>query len=118
MKILANENFPKVSIQWLRERHVDIISVGEHYSGSKDEEVMNLAIQENRTILTFDRDYGELIFKKGYKPLAGVVYFRWNSFTPEAPGQFIHELLTNADVQLTGNFSVIDENFIIRQRKI
>ncbi len=34
---------------------------------------MTIAINEERTILTFDRDYGELTFKHNYKPEKGVI---------------------------------------------
>ncbi len=36
---------------------------------------MKIAIKEGRTIITYDSDYGELIFKHGYKPYAGVILF-------------------------------------------
>ena len=33
--------------------------------GVTDDEVMKYAISEDRIIITFDRDYGELVFKYG-----------------------------------------------------
>ena len=63
MKLLANENFPLDSIRLLFQQGFDIKSIGIDYSGITDREVMQIAIKEQRTILTFDRDYGELIFK-------------------------------------------------------
>jgi predicted nuclease of predicted toxin-antitoxin system len=36
--------------------------------GISDEEVIELSIRQNRIIITFDSDYGELVFKHGYKP--------------------------------------------------
>ena len=64
MKFLANENIPLTSVQFLREEGYDIIVVGIEFASSLDSEVMQLAIEENRTIITSDSDYGELIFKK------------------------------------------------------
>lgn len=48
--------------------------IGTDFSGILDSEVMQIAMDQKRTILTFDRDYGELIFKKGFKPEMGVIY--------------------------------------------
>jgi predicted nuclease of predicted toxin-antitoxin system len=74
MKLLANENFPLLSVKILENSGFDIKSIGQDYSGIFDSEVMEIAIKERRTILTFEHDYGELIFKKGYRPLNGVIY--------------------------------------------
>ena len=63
MKFLANENFPFPSIKFLREKGFEVISISEELSGVSDEEVLQKASLENLIILTFDRDYGELIFK-------------------------------------------------------
>lgn len=43
--------------------------------------------------------------------------FRWNSFTPKEPGEYLLELTENAKIQLEGYLTVIDRNKI-RQRKI
>lgn len=71
MKLLANENFPIKSILYLRSKGFDIVSIGFDNPGISDEVVMNIAIDQDRMILTFDRDYGELIFKHNYKPQQG-----------------------------------------------
>lgn len=65
MKFLANENFPYPSVIELRQAGYDVKSILDISPSISDEEIMQIAINENRTILTFDRDYGELIFKMG-----------------------------------------------------
>ncbi len=55
---------------------------------------MNLAIKESRMILTFDKDYGELIFKQGYKPESAVIFLRLESYEREEPGKIIDQLLS------------------------
>ena len=77
---------------------------------------MEIAISEQRTILTFDRDYGELIFRYNYKPEKGVVYLRLDKYEPEEPGIIIESILTNMKIDLTRALTVIDKNGI-RQRK-
>jgi predicted nuclease of predicted toxin-antitoxin system len=116
MKLLANENFPMASKKLLAENGFDIIHIGQTNGGISDEVVMKMAIAEGRAILTFDRDYGELIFKYGYKPPKGVVYFRWDSYQPESPAQFFMALLEKNEIVVEGMFTVVD-NDSIRQRK-
>ncbi|MBC8004951.1 MAG: DUF5615 family PIN-like protein [Verrucomicrobia bacterium] len=116
MKLLANENFPISSIKILKDAGYDIVAVGKEFAGILDSEVIDYAIKEHRTIITFDRDYGELIFKKGYKPLAGVIYLRWNSFQPNEPGDYLIELFKSNKIQYEGMLTVISLDNI-RQRK-
>lgn len=88
MKLLANENFPYASKEMLLKMGFDIIHIGQEYPSIKDEEVMELAILEERLILTFDQDYGTLIFKDGYRPPQGVIFFRWDDFHLMNPPNF------------------------------
>lgn len=69
----------------------------------------------NLIILTFDRDYGELIFRysKGNHP--AVVFFREKGIVPEFAGSSLVALLANPDIKLSGAFTVIEINNI-RQR--
>jgi len=62
MRFLANENFPFPSIRILRDNGHDVKSIGEEMFGITDIEVLDVAKNENRIILTLDKDYGELIF--------------------------------------------------------
>ena len=93
MKLLANENFPLKSILYLKNKGFDISSIGTDNPSIQDHEVMKIAINEERTILTFDRDYGELIFKHKYKPQKGVIYLRLDNYAADQPGKIIEELI-------------------------
>ncbi len=68
MKLLANEIFPLASVKYLIGKGFDVVAIGIDFAGYEDTEVMDLAQKEQRIILTFDRDYGELIFKHHYHP--------------------------------------------------
>lgn len=115
MKLLANENFPYPSIFYLRDKGFDIVSIGMEHPSIRDSEVMSIAINESRTILTFDRDYGELIFRYGYKPEMGIIYLRLVNYTPIYPGVIIESLL-RSELDLRRALTVIDEQGI-RQRR-
>lgn len=116
-KFLANENIPLVTILKLRKEGFDISSISLDSPSITDREVMQISIDENRTIITFDRDYGELISKYGFRPPAGVIYLRMQNFQPEEPAELILKLLNNPTLEFAGLFTVADEKSI-RQRKI
>jgi predicted nuclease of predicted toxin-antitoxin system len=112
---LANENFPRPSTIILRENGYVIKSIQEDCPGIADAEVMMIAIQLSLIILTFDSDYGELIFKyaKGNPP--AVVFFREKGNTPEFAASSLMALLSNTAITLSGAFTVVEPSNI-RQR--
>jgi len=93
MKLLANENFPLKSVLYLRAKGHDVSCIGQENPGINDEEVLSLAQRQGRTILTFDRDYGELIFKYKKRIRKGVIYLRFDKYEPDEPGQIVDNLL-------------------------
>lgn len=117
MKFLADENFPLSSVFILQESGIDIKSIAKEKSGINDVDVLNFALEEGRILLTFDRDFGELVFKLGVKPPNGILYFRWNSFQPHDPANFLLEILSREKITISGFFTVVGKDSI-RQRKL
>lgn len=116
MRILANENMPLASVQLLRAAGFDVKAVGIDMPGIADQDVLRIAVAEQRTIVTFDRDYGELIFRHGHRPPCGVIYLRWRRFRPDDPGRYLVDLLRSTTVDFGYALTVIDED-TIRQRR-
>ena len=79
---------------------------------------MAIAIAEERTILTFDSDYGELIFRYNYKPEKGVIYLRLDEYAPHEPGLIIEQLITNSHIDVTQALTVIDKNGILKYAEV
>jgi predicted nuclease of predicted toxin-antitoxin system len=57
--------------------------------GIPDTDVLALAVQANRILITDDRDFGELVFRQ-LKPHTGVIYLRLG---PDADLQLLRERL-------------------------
>lgn len=100
------------SVTLLKSNGFDITAIGLEYAGISDEEVMHIAIQEDRTIITYDSDYGELIFKKGYK----VIFIRNQPEEPLETAKVIQELTSNNSLSFNNTLTVVDSNSI-RQKK-
>lgn len=116
MKFLANENVPFSSIIYLKSKGHDIKAIGIDDPSISDEQVMNIAINENRTIITYDSDYGELIFRYNYKPKAGVIFIRVQPIEPLETAKIIEDLLSKRNISFEHTLTVIDTNSI-RQKK-
>ena len=107
MVFLANENFPAPSIEILRGASFVVKSIREQFPGITDEQVIALAQKNNRVILTFDRDYGELLvrFTKSNPP--SVIYFRLKGKTPQFAGELLLGIIDDANLIIENNFTVI-----------
>ncbi len=110
MKFLADENIPLKAVKALKERGLDIISTLNFAKGLKDEEVLDLAHRQGRILVTFDKDFGELVFRAKRKS-KGVILLR---FIPKSPGDVINKLeaLFNTCIEIEGYFTVVTEDKI------
>ena len=116
MHFLANENIPKATITALREAGHDVYAISEISPGITDAEVMQRAHEQQRIIITFDRDYGELVFRHRHPLPAGILFLRFTPRTPVEPAEFIEQILTSG-IPLKGHFSTADRDQL-RQRPI
>lgn len=105
-RLLANENFPAPSVALLRTGGLDVWSVAECGRGIGDLEVLKRAHDDQRWILTFDRDYGELVFRHGLPRPPAIVLFRLLDYTPDEPARRVLALMNNETVS-NGGFIVI-----------
>jgi predicted nuclease of predicted toxin-antitoxin system len=114
MRFLANENFPEPSIVLLRATGHDVRSIRTDAPGISDPHVIAMAQAEERIILTFDKDYGELIFKGGIGSPPAVLFLRYRGRDPKAAAALIQDALSVGTV-FENRFTVIEEEGI-RQR--
>lgn len=112
---LANENFPRPSIKLLREKGFTIKSIQEEFPGIPDEIVMDIASEMNLIILTFDSDYGEMIFKHKRDNPPTVIYFRDKGSDPLFAGHLLLDILSDSKISIYNSFTVVEEKNI-RQR--
>lgn len=76
MRFLADENFPGDGVRALREAGQDVAWVRSDAPGSPDREVLARAVNEERVLLTFDKDFGELAWHAGLPATSGIILFR------------------------------------------
>lgn len=116
-RFLANENVPGEAIRSLRAAGWDVTAIAEESPSLSDAEVLALARAEGRVVITFDRDYGELLYARRYVPPPGIVYLR---AIPLYPGEAAEWLLgmSRQDVPLEGFFTIFSSWNHIRQRPL
>ena len=110
MTFLANENFPRASIRYLKEIGFEVISASEKFHMASDHRIVEIAKAEGLVILTMDKDYGKIIFKDGVVDPPPIVLFRFPTGTPPDLPAKILELHLKQGRTIAGKFTVIDED--------
>lgn len=82
MMFIADENFPRPAVEALRRAGMDAVWIAEASPGAPDDAVLNLCRSSARTLLTFDKDFGELAYRRVLPSECGIVLFR---VTPQSP---------------------------------
>jgi len=112
MRFLVDENVPPSFQRELASRGHDVTSFAR---GAEDAEVLRFATRDDRVLITFDADFGELVFRDS-QPSIGIILFRFSPRPPDETTDVFARLL-DSGLDLEGNFTVIDRQNI-RQRPL
>ena len=111
MRFLANENFPGSAVESLRARGHDVVWVRLSAPGASDPEVLALAVQEKRILLTFDKDFGEIARCSSLPDECGVVLLRLSMPRAAEAGDRLATVI-HSRIDWAGHFSVIEPGHI------
>jgi hypothetical protein len=106
MRFLANENVPGPLIQALINAGCDVAWVRTISPGIPDGDVLALAARENRVLVTFDKDFGEIARGADLPATCGVVLFRM-PMPPFRNAARLADLIVSRD-DWAGHFSIIE----------
>jgi Domain of unknown function (DUF5615) len=104
LRILADENVHAGVVAGLRERGHEVEALAETAPGTADDAILARADIGSWVLLTYDRDFGDLIFHRGMPCPAGAIYSRLERPRPDV-------LLKRLDALI--NASVVPGQFIV-----
>jgi predicted nuclease of predicted toxin-antitoxin system len=112
--LLVNENFPAPSLKALRAFDFDVIAVTEAMPSATDRAVLEYARALDRWLITFDRDYGELVFLRELLPPPAIIFIRQEPIPPDAPATWLANLLLDPSLE-SGYFITLGSKTIRRR---
>jgi len=107
MLFLADESCDFAVVRALRDEGHDVLAVAEAARGAKDPEVVRLARDEGRVLLTEDKDFGWYVYVAGEREV-GVMLIRFPSGSRRVLGSAVLEAVRSADDRLLRSFTVIE----------
>ncbi|MBD0300784.1 MAG: DUF5615 family PIN-like protein [Tolypothrix sp. T3-bin4] len=111
MRFLANENFPGDAVEALRNQGHDVTWIRTDAPGIADAEVLNQAQSEERILLTFDKDFGELAFHSHLPATCGIILFRIKAPSGIVVAQKVAAAIASRP-DWAGHFSVVEDERI------
>jgi predicted nuclease of predicted toxin-antitoxin system len=111
MRFIVDECTGPVVAKWLQRQNHDVISVFDEIRGADDRKVIQKAFEQNRILITNDKDFGELIFREK-KPHKGVVLLRLKDERAANKIAILKHLLEKYEKSLPGNFIVVTETTV------
>lgn len=110
MRLFADENFPRKAVELLRTAGHDIAWAHEVCASADDANVLDLATQQGRVLVTLDKDFGELAFRARLPSGCGVVLFRVPPFPATIAAIAVRVFAS--DLDLIEHFIVVEPDRI------
>jgi predicted nuclease of predicted toxin-antitoxin system len=105
---LADECVAAPLVAFLRSGGHDVLYVAEAAAGFGDMEVIALALREKRLLLTEDKDFGDLVFRREHA-VPGVVLMRVGLENLELKATRLAAVIERYGEGLFGRYTVIEE---------
>ena len=106
MRFLADESCDFAVVRALRSAGHDVVAVSEFSPGAEDAQILHLASQQQRIVITEDKDFGQLVFAFG-KNTQGVIFLRYPSSVRLKIAKEVVNLVKRYGEKLTGRFTVV-----------
>jgi predicted nuclease of predicted toxin-antitoxin system len=116
MKFVADESVDRQIVEGLQSKGHDVWYIAEMSPSISDNEVLALAIKHDGLLITSDKDFGELVFRKGLTS-SGIILIRLSGMPPEQKVNIVTAGIFQRFNEMKGNFTVIGPKSI-RIRKI
>lgn len=117
MRLFADENIPLEAVRALRSAGHDVFSATESSPGAPDDELLRRANDEQRLLITFDRDFGELAARWRQKAAGGILLVRLRPADAAEVTTILTDLLGQAEIEWVNRISVVDRTHL-RQRRL
>jgi len=106
LSLLADENIDQRLVSSLRLAGISVCSVAELSPGITDEEVISLSGDLDAIILTDDKDFGEIMFRK-QKSCRGIILLRLTGVDYSQKANLTIQALSKFGSGMIGKFVVI-----------
>lgn len=112
IRFLLDECVESAVAKWLRDSHFDVLYLNETKIRLKDPEILEMAFNENRVLVTCDKDFGDIVFLNR-KQHSGIILLRFRYTTDvQVKINILLKLFSEHNTEIQGNFILATETTI------
>ena len=111
MKFIVDECTGPAVARWLEAKGYDVFSVYDETPGVSDTEVIGRAYNENRILVTNDKDFGEKVFREQHSH-CGIILLRLQDERAKNKIAILERLLFHYKEALPEHFVVVTEQHV------
>ncbi len=111
MEFLADVNVEKQIVQLLISFGFDVRWIPEYNCTLSDEELLKMAENENRILITNDKDFGELVFRQK-RNSNGIILIRLKGQNANEKIELVKKLILNHQDKISRHFTTVSKNKI------
>ena len=108
MRFLVDECTGPAVAQWLHDQNHEVFSVYEGARGMEDDDIIRKAFDENRILITNDKDFGDKVYRDR-RPHRGVIFLRLDDERAASKIETLRLLLEKYADRLPDHFVVVTE---------
>lgn len=109
MRYLVDECTGPGVAGWLRSQGHNVFSIYEEARGTSDVQIIKKAFEEDRILLTNDKDFGEMVFKRNLLH-SGIILLRLQDERLVTKIKVLAKLLSEYENKIPGCFVVVTEH--------
>ncbi len=105
LKFLVDVGIGKKVETWLIDNGYDVLSVRDIDPRLLDQAILQIAVSENRIVVTMDKDFGEMIYR-AKQPHTGVLLLRLDDAPSDEKVRVVAHIINNHADKMEGRYSV------------
>jgi predicted nuclease of predicted toxin-antitoxin system len=115
MNLVADENIDRQIVERLRYDGHTVEWIAEFLPSASDEEVLRRAADGNAVLVTEDKDFGELVYRRRMAH-TGVLLVRLEGLGNMAKAEIVSQAVRDNEPDLPGAFAVVSPDFVRLRR--
>lgn len=115
MILLADENIDRRIVERLRQDGHTVDWIAELSPSVSDEEVLHRASSNAAVLVTEDKDFGELVHRRGLSH-AGVLLIRLEGLDNPTKAELVSKAVRENEAEMPGNFAVVSPDAVRLRR--
>lgn len=115
MNLVADENIDRQIVDRLRHDGHVVVWVADVAPSIPDEDVLQIAVSSPAVLVTEDKDFGELVYRRGLSH-AGVLLIRLEGLDNVTKAEVVSQAVRDNEAELPGAFTVVSPDLVRLRR--